>query len=368
MLKGHGDDIHDFPGGIDLNFSSNVWYGGPPAELLDEIRNNLDNIVHYPEPEAEALRDELAEFHGVTSEYIQVTSGASEAIHLSGRIYAGGVALIVVPTFSEYADACIAGQMDIRYFSFPGYDGKAFDFSVNESRYFEGLNTWTDELRREIRKVSPHIVFLCNPNNPGGEYISADHLRSIARDHPGVTFIIDEAYLGFLDEPESVFDSKNPQPGVVVIRSLTKTFAIPGLRLGYMLGDPEILEKIRALRIPWSVNAQAIAAGKWIVRNGIIPRFDRKAVLRESETFASSVDAISGFHVRRSSTHYFLVRMDSAGTGQLKKDLAVREKILIRDASNFRGLDARWFRLSTRSKADNNILVNALGLWSEGKH
>ncbi len=370
MLKGHGDDIHNFSGKIRLNFSSNVWHGGPSGDLLQYLQSNIVNIGHYPEPEADSLKNELAKYHRVASEFIQVTSGATEAIHLIGQAFPGGRALIITPTFSEYEDACIASGMELRYLNWPGYDA-VFPYneynrnSTVECSQADKLSLWLLSLRNRIKSDRPDIVFICNPNNPGGEYIHPSDMRSIISDFPGIHFVIDEAYLGFLENDKSVFDPEQLLSGLIVIKSLTKTFAIPGIRLGFLIGNPEILNKIQSRRIPWSVSAPAVAAGQWIVRNGMLPEFDKNILFKQSRMFEEAVDCIEGFAVRKSLTHYFLVRLYSPDSKVLKQHLVENNGILIRDASNFRGLDEHWIRLATRNPSDNDTLVGVLHSWSK---
>ena len=141
---------------------------------------------------------------------------------------------------------------------------------------------------------------------------------------------------------------------------MTKRYAMPGMRLGYVTGSPELIDMIRAVRMPWSVNALAIEAGLYLVDHPDTAPIDLSALLDETTRLRKGLNAIPGLSALPTSTHFFLCRLDSGNAATLKQRLAEKYGILIRDASNFEGLDERYFRIATQTARENDMLVEAI--------
>ena len=257
MINGHGDDIHHYTLPITSNFSSNVYCGIDHQELFQRLGSKISCVCNYPEPVPVTLETAFADFFQVTGESVCVTNGATEAIYLIAQAFRGRKSAVWAPTFSEYADACRLHHHRISYFY--TYDSLPADAEV---------------------------VWLCNPNNPTGEVRTLSKLKNWIACNPHKLFVIDQSYEAFTLHPlYSVYEAA-ALPNVLLIHSLTKHFAIPGLRIGYLTGHPEILRDIRVQRMPWSVNALAIEAGFYALEQHLSLPFDLVSYLNEKEKFA----------------------------------------------------------------------------------
>ena len=152
-------------------------------------------------------------------------------------------------------------------------------------------------------------------------------------------------------------------PNVLLLHSMTKCYAVPGLRLGAVTGGRELLSRIRACRMPWSVNALAVEAGHYLLQHPEEYRMDIQALLTERKRVTDALEALGGVEVLPTDTHYFLARLQQGTAAQLKEFLATRHGLLIRDASNFEGLDARYFRIAIQTEEENNLLIEGIHEW-----
>jgi threonine-phosphate decarboxylase len=333
MIDGHGDDIHHFPGQIRANFSSNVWPCTNMPLLERHLCEKIATIQHYPEPDAGSLLRKLADFHDLTPEHFRATNGATEAIYLIAQTWRDSASSIVIPAFSEDEDAA-------------RIHGHSLSFT---SEYTE-IEPGTD------------LLWICDPNNPTGKACGQKALLELAAARPEMLLIIDQSYVDFteftsLDLPEAV-----AYPNVIIIRSTTKRYSIPGLRLGYIAAHPSLIEQIAARQMPWSVNALAIEAALFLMD---APKTGCRIFdyLTETRRLQRELQRIDGLEVFPGDTPFFLCRLKNGRAADLKRYLAVEHGLLIRDASNFRGLDEGYFRIYTLMPEENDWLVNGIKAW-----
>lgn len=338
MIEGHGNDI--FKGHFSnlVDFSSNVATPKPHGKLLEHLAKKAAVVANYPEPHAQSLRRKLAFHHDVNPNQIIVTNGSTEAFYLCAAAYRQQRSMVYVPSFSEYEDAC-------------RMNGHQFDFlSVGEfNKPFETI---------------PDLVWLGNPNNPDGQVTSLEQIEEKLDAHPQTLFIIDEAYGELCSAFESAAPLVDTYENLLVVKSMTKLHAIPGLRLGYLLTSEKIAERIRAHMQPWSVNALAIEVGKFILdhEKQLVP--DISELLWQSRRLQNQLSEIDGIQAIDSCCNYFLVQLERGTAANLKAHLLNEHGLLIRDASNFRGLDERYFRIAVQDKKSNQKLVEAIKEWT----
>ncbi len=337
MIYGHGDDGYRYAIPFKANFSSNIWHERTSEQLLSYLREQLPLIANYPTPNADVLRQQIADHHKLNSSQVVITNGATEAFYNITPLFSGKKAAISIPTFSEYEDACLRSDMKIKY----------FDRSMVLHTSFE-----------------EDLVFLCNPNNPNGYSNTTLEIENLVSDFPNTTFVIDEAYIEFTHKIKSCVELLENYTNLIIVKSLTKLFSIPGLRLGYILCNAETGEKLQSSKIPWSVNTMAIEAGKYIFENYAQLHPDMAALLRYSSQLQQQIDTLDGFTVIPSNTNYFLVKLEIPSAPLLKDYLAHTHQLLIRDASNFRGLDSHYIRIASQNPEKNKLLINALQQWS----
>lgn len=328
----HPDDV--------LDFSVNRNPFGPPPSVR-AVWEGV-SLERYPDRECLALRSALAEQHGCAMAQVWVGNGTAELIWLLGLAYLspGDPMLVVTPTFGEYA---AAGRV-------MGARSKMFVTRQRDDFYPD-----LDALVIRMKKLRPRLTFLCNPNNPTGVYLEREVVEALLAANPSGLLVLDEAYVPFV---ENGWDS-TPLLGsgrLVVLRSMTKDYALAGLRLGYLLAAEGIVNAVQKVQPPWSVNVIAQAAG--------LAALCEEAYLQDTlaQTRAAAMELTRdltalGLPVRPSATHFFLVKVDDAA--KTRSEL-LRRGILVRDCASF-GLPA-FVRIAARRPEENQRLVAA---WRE---
>lgn len=339
MLHGHGDDAYLYTQPIKANFSTNIWYGGRSEGLKTFIQANWDKIHAYPEPAAESLCDLIAQDLAIGTDQVLACNGATEAFYLIAQAFHSKTSTIMIPTFAEYEDAC------------------------NVNRHQLKFHNWAD--LKGTTLFSEGLVWLCNPNNPDGRVVEKAFLKSLLINNPKSTFVVDEAYIDFTDAISSAIDLIDKHPNLILVKSLTKNFSIPGLRLGYLIANRAMVQNIRFFKPPWTVNSIAIEAGKYILqrKESFLPPV--KQYKSDQKEFSEKLAQIPGLKIWSSKTSYFLIELEKSNASELKKLLISEFGLLIRDASNFRGLSNQFIRVATLSEDKNQLLIDALTQWSK---
>jgi threonine-phosphate decarboxylase len=285
-----------------------------------------------------------------------VTNGATEAIYLIAQAFAQASSLILQPTFTEYEDACKQYQKP------PSPPRGSLLYTTDPSKWDTLLKELLLSKELPLGGLGGFLFWLCNPNNPTGQVIPKPILESAIASHPDTIFIIDESYAPFTMQP-LVSTSMSGAQNVLLLHSMTKEFAIPGLRLGYITGSAALLSLIRKCRMPWSVNQLAIEAAHYLLAHKSDYALDLPALMAERKRMSRELSAIDGITVYPSNTHILLCRIEGTTAAQLKDYLANNYGILIRDASNFRGLDEHYFRIAVQTPEEDNQLLNKLKEW-----
>ncbi len=323
-----------------LDFSVNSNPFGPAPAVRKALRTA--DLASYPQRNSPALCERLAEANGVTFANVLVGNGTAELIWLVVHAFVrpGDTVLICAPTFGEYARAAVTvGARLVEWRAAPP------DFGVDAA-----------SLQQAIDRTRPRLVFVCNPNNPTGQTLPPETLRRMAGAHSQTMFVLDEAYRSFVDG--ELFAP--PAAGWIVLRSMTKDFALAGLRLGYALADGEQLAAMRRYQPPWSVNALAQTAGLAVFAD---LDYYRRSLARLSEVAAGFKRRLqrAGFAPVDAPTHYFLLPTSQPATTWRARLLA--QGVNVRDGTSF-GLPEH-VRISTRLPAANRRLLAALCALSE---
>lgn len=335
MLFGHGDDFYQAKTKVRINYSSNVWYGANTAALQKHLVDFMQILERYPEPDAGSLRELIAEKNNLHRGQLLVTNGSITAFYLMAQAYAGSSSTIFVPSFAEYEDACRLYQHQIRFFPIQ-----------------MPLST--------LNLSGTELCWICNPNNPDGSVISRDSILDLISRHPSTLFIIDQVYSDFYLGELLRLDDIYRYPNLVIIQSISKLHKIPGIRIGYIAARENIIQRLEPYLIPWSVNALAIETGKYVLTHEEQFPLPLTQWLSDAQNLQDRIRQI-GIDVVPSALPFFLCRLpEGLRASSLKSYLLEKEGILIRDASNFRLLDARYFRLSTQRPAENRLLLDAL--------
>jgi len=331
-----------------VDFSANINPLGLPKGVKNIITNNIHSIIHYPDSECTDLKDTLKKYLKIGSENLLIGNGSAELIFLLVRALKPKKVLIPIPTFSEYETAVNLA------------DGKCVFIKAKETNNFEIKI-------EQIIKCLPgmDLVFLCNPNNPTGSVISRENFLLLLKNCKkyNVTLVIDEAFIDFLKNVEALTMVKiaAESSNIIVLRSLTKFFAIPGLRIGYLIGNKKIVENISKFQPAWSVNFIAQLVGKEVIKDTSYIKQTREYILKEKEIFFKKLKMMSGLKPYPPSANFILCKL--TGNKFNSKTLSgflSRKGILIRDCSNFRGLNNKFFRVAVRKRNENLLLINEL--------
>ncbi|MFR9660636.1 MAG: aminotransferase class I/II-fold pyridoxal phosphate-dependent enzyme [Rikenellaceae bacterium] len=343
MINGHGNNIYQFAEGeIELDFSSNIPFNHHAEQIIEQLKTDLSSVMDYPDPEARRLSALVAASHNRQESEVLITNGSAEAFYLVAHLLSKLErcrTIITTPSFSEYEDSCSLYGHSI---SFERVD-KIFDCDLAH----------TDTL------------WLATPNNPDGRRIAFCDIIALAEREEQCYIVVDMAYNALSLGAEPI--THTPK-SIIVINSFTKEYAIPGLRLGYILANTELIAELKQQRAPWSVSALALVAGEYIMHNAERLKPDLNQLIASSKSLQREIDQIEGFRVNPSDSNFFLVEIEGSSAAALQRYLIEKEGILIRDCSNFRGLNDRTFRLATRSRKDNNRLIEALKRWQQIQH
>ncbi|MDT8895950.1 threonine-phosphate decarboxylase CobD [Halomonas sp. I1] len=326
-----------------IDFSANLNPLGPPPWLGQWLAGSGESLARYPDPDDDRARRAIADHDGVAPERVLVTNGGIEAIHLAAAQHAGGRALVIEPTFSEYALACGRHGINVERL---GLEAPAFR---------------PDLAAAEAALAGVDIAFVCRPNNPTGTLMPrADVERLLERAREtGTTLVVDEAFVDFTEDDERLTPLLDRAPNLLLLRSLTKRFDVPGLRLGYLLGAPEAVERLAALQMPWSVNALARGlVAPLLADEDYLSR--TRAWLSAERDFPARVRAL-GYTVPETQANFLLLRGEE-GADALFAYLLERG-LLARHTHGFPGLDGAWLRLALRANEDNARLLETLAAW-----
>ena len=325
-----------------LDFSANINPLGPPEWLRSVISREIGSLAHYPDPDCEKLLLAVSSRYGVAVEETIAGNGSTEILSLIPRALSARRAVVPVPAYSDYMAPATLSGIPVEKVFLKEEDGFALDMEALASRL-----------------TGEELVFIGQPNNPTGLLGNADELRSLALKHRSTTFIIDEAFAGFVDDMDSL-TGRRP-PNVLVLLSLTKIFAVPGIRLGCAVADPVIIRKIREIMPSWSVNALAQAVGAEALRDEDYAGKTRALVHAERLRLVRELQAVRGLYVYPGCANFLMIRIDRGGIdAPALAEKLLRAGIAIRICDNFDGLDARFFRIAVRTAEENDRLCDAL--------
>jgi threonine-phosphate decarboxylase len=355
MQPTHGGNVHKvareqgIPIDRIVDFSASINPLGPPIVGLRAIRSALKQIVHYPDPDCWKLRQELAQQCGIHSDMILVGNGSTDLIHLLPRAFTMKSALIMGPTFEEYARALIAAGSSVHYV---------------HARREEGFRPPVEKVLRQLssKRTRFDAVFLCNPNNPTGQVVSRQIVRELVEvvDRQEGWFIVDEAFIDFCPK-QSVVSMLSAHPRMIVLRSLTKFYALPGLRIGYLVGACKVVDRLKGLQPSWSVNSLAQAAFHTVLRNHAYGTQSRDFMKHERSRFMHGLRSLFGVRVYASAANFVLIEVPAWTCAGEVTDRLASERLLVRNCSTFPGLNAQMIRIAIRTAKENRRLIAALG-------
>jgi len=325
-----------------LDFSSNTSPAGMPSSVKSTIKKRVDEMEYYPDTNSHSLTSSLKKYTGLSDSNIVVGNGAIEILYnFCTAFLSKKRVLIPTPTFSEYESA--SKLVDCKF------------------TFFKTMNLCED-IDSFIAQIPKNgCVFVCNPNNPTGAILSKIQLTKIisaAKNKSSFVFV-DECFIELVPESnQSIINLIKKYDNLFVLRSLTKSYGLAGIRIGYGVGSKIIIDILKKIKIPWSVNALAQEAGIIAIKNKSHLEKSKSIIKKESNFLKNKISKIPGFECHHSSTNFILIKTKNDST-KIQKRL-LKHKILIRDCKNFRGLNNHYIRIAVKSHKDNLKLVAAM--------
>ena len=340
----HGGNYSNFEQDSDiLDFSSNINPLGPSPQALKSIWNNIKTISKYPDSDSKSLKKTLEKFTKIPSSQIVVGNGATEIIYNFGKSFLSEKTpvLIPIPTFGEYESAAKLAGAKINYF-------KTMDLK--------------NDINKFISKIPKHgCIFVCNPNNPIGYLLSKNDLEKIVKNakKKKTLVFLDECFIELVPRNnESLISSLKRFDNLIILRSLTKSFALAGMRIGYAVGPKRLISILNNIKIPWNVSYLAQFAA---IASLETPKYldkSKKLIQKESNFLKNKISKLENFQCSNSTANFILVK-SKINSATLQKKL-LEKNLLIRDCSNFKGLNSEYIRIAVKTRKENLKLIKAL--------
>lgn len=358
----HGGNVWDFSQKynisldqvIDFSISTNPF--GAPKKALEAIRGHLSLIKHYPDPDPKWLLQSLAESVGVNQDNIILGNGSTELIYLFNEVFLekGYNALIPIPSFSEYKAAI------------ERFNGNITFFKCDSAKNFQ-LNV--EEIEKNVSNKT-RIIYLCNPNSPTGVLYRKDDLLRIIKfaAERNILVFLDEDYIDFVDDKKrySMSNYVNLYNNLFVLRSLTKFYGLAGVRIGFGIGSPDLVEPLKNARMPWSVNSLAMFAADAAIKDEEFIKKTRSLISKSRREMMEKFTNISWLKVFPSKTNFLLLKIIKGKlTSTQIKEILAKKGLLIRDCKDFDGLNNKFFRVTVRLPEENEILIAGIDSLTE---
>jgi threonine-phosphate decarboxylase len=353
----HGGNVHAAgrelrrPIGSILDFSASINASGPSRQAIRALRDAASFVEHYPDPDCFRLKRAIAHRWQIPPDCVVVGNGSTELIDVIPRALSIRSALIVGPTYGEYARAVrLAGGRTSMVLATP------------EEGYRAPLENVTHRLSEQRRdREATDAVFICHPNSPTGRPCRADDLAALfgAAERARSWVILDESFIEYCGELTCV-PHLHSCPRLIILRSFTKFYALPGLRIGYSMSSPSVAGLVRQVLPPWSVNAVAQRAAEAAIADERHARRCLISVGRERTRLATRLSLLDGVTVVPSSANFLLIELPRPFRARaITADLR-RRAMLVRDCSSVEGCTPRMIRIAVRAQRDNDRLIAAL--------
>lgn len=328
-----------------IDFSANINPLGISPKIKEVIVKSIDQLSHYPDPECKEVKKEISGYFKIDYENIILGNGSTELIYLIVQTLKPKKVLIPIPTFCEYERALNNNNVSIIFYKLK--EKQEFLLSM-------------DEIIPQLAGID--LVFLCNPNNPTGTFLHREEVLILVKEiqRRKIFLVLDEAFIDLHEEESFIKEVKN-YDHLIILRSLTKFFGLPGLRIGFGVGSSKLIKELEIQKIPWSVNYLAQIAVREVLRDEKFISKSRSFLLEEKEFFYQELSNIEGWKVYKPSANFIFIKLLGNISSEMLQDQLGRKGILIRDCSNFRGLQkGKFFRVAVRTRKENLMLLKEL--------
>lgn len=334
-----------------IDFSVNIPQLEYPMGFENMIRNALLEIKKYPDIEGTTAKIAIAQYNDIEADQIVLGNGATELIYLMSRAVDIKKATIIQPTFTEYNRALVQNNVEVSHFNLNPDSGFELD---------------TKSLIQHLDETDSDLLVLCNPNNPTGNHIDMDLIEEILQKvvNKEIMLMIDESFMDFVSDYCSDLHRKKLnalmqiQP-VLVIRSLTKNFMIPGIRTGYALGSKKIITAMNRLKEPWSLNTLALECIPFLLQQNEYLIDLRMWCHEELKFVLTELNRVEHMTIFKSSANFVLFRLDKGSPQEFMASI-IEGGAFIRPCDDFEGLDHRYFRIALRNREDNIKLIKLI--------
>ena len=323
-----------------LDFSANINPLGAPGWLRSVVNRELENIVHYPDPDSSAFCHAAATYHRILPENVVAGNGTAELMYAILRLFTTARIVVPVPSYVDYFHAAVQSGNEVITVPLSVEDG----FQLNLKHV------------KDILSIGD-LVVIATPNNPTGISPDTAGLRQLIEERNDVWFVIDEAFLDFIPKSESLAGRYD---NVITLNSMTKFYALPGLRVGYCTCPPHLKEKIKDIIPPWSVNSIAQAVGVAALQDSEFQKTSIETVQKLRADFYTELQKLPGVTVYPSQVNYHLCRLAEGGDSAVVREKLLACGIAIRPCANFMELDERYFRVAVRNKEENSRFIRAI--------
>lgn len=340
----HGGDIYTETKNW-LDFSANINPLGLTEAVRRSVIENIDNVVNYPDPRNYELIEAISRVYGARKENIIVGNGASELIYLFFSVMRFKRVLIVAPSFSDYERAAVATRTEIEFLYLKSEDN--FVFSL-------------DQIKQRAKDFD--AIVLGNPNNPTGTLINAEEIINLYENTNAFIFV-DESFMDFIENKRDyeVLNFGAKAERMFAVRSLTKFYAIPGLRLGFGIANARIAQKLFAAKDVWSVNLLAAKAGAAALKDEDYKKNTLSWLKTEQDFMEKNLQELK-IKYYKPTANFVLCEFEDENVSRKIREGLKGKNILVRNCENFPGLDARFIRIAIKSREDNEKLAKTLGL------
>ncbi|MGV8073075.1 MAG: pyridoxal phosphate-dependent aminotransferase [Syntrophobacteraceae bacterium] len=334
-----------------LDYSASINPLGPPPGLAEEFSACFHRLQHYPDIGNTTLIDALSDFHGISKSRIVVGNGSTELIYWLPRVLGIKKAVVALPTFSEYRKA------------FELHNAELHNIITSSGAHYQPT---VEQMEAVFGRVSPDAILFTNPGSPSGTLLQT-YVRQwlLEKSHQdGIFSIVDEVFVDFCEE-ESLKRHLDESPNLVLIRSMTKFYGVPGLRLGYILTSESIAARMKNAIPPWSVNTLAQIAGAYCLKQKEYRKRTLEVIQQEREKMLGKLALLDGCRVFPGQANYLLIEFDNQfpPADVLQQELLSSERILIRDCRSFEGLGDHHVRVAIRLPEQNERLINGIIRW-----
>lgn len=335
---------------VKIDFSSNINPLGISRYVLKEIKKNIKQISHiYPDPNCTLLKKSIAEYiqYGIDQNWINIGNGATELIHNFVRCLSSKNSIIPSPTFCEYELASKRCKMKINYVPLS-----------------KKLQIEPDSIIEKVKEYSNSLIFFCNPNNPTG-LVNTEAIEKILSsiNSSQTIVLVDESFLDFLNdiEKKSMISKIKEFDNLAILRSMTKSYGLAGLRLGYLIANPKLIQQLKSYQIAWNVNGIAQIAGIAALNDQEYICKTKKIIQKERDYMYNKINNKESLaNALRSDVNFFLIKLKNVDSTIYQKIMLHFHGILVRDCSTFTGMSNDFIRVAVKTRKDNLMLLKAI--------